>query len=268
MSLSEIASDFQAQISRSVYVEKDDDGQLYVATPFAFGDGDQPVIALMPNGDGWILSDLGSTIFRLGFQLDDDAMENPANKRRLNSALSMAGLNLHNDVLTKPLQNGNYADALFDFVHALLKIDEMGDFGVEMPASRTPGGSVRRSQVRTEVAALVNSVLPSRRVRSNWHDPDWDRNGEYPVDFKINGMATPLFLHALGNDNHTRDATITVYRFNDQSVIGKHIAIFRDEARLTRKVKAKLEAVCHNSFGNVKRQSDEIKEFLLQATGG
>ena len=129
MSLTEIARELQAQISKSVYVETDNSGRHRIATPFAFGDGDQPVIVLVPNGEGWMLSDSGSTLFRLGFQMDDDAMDNPANKRRLNSALSMAGINCRNDELTKPLQNGDYAGALFDFVHALLKIDELGDFG-------------------------------------------------------------------------------------------------------------------------------------------
>ena len=138
MSPSEIASDLQAQIAKSVYVEKGGDGQLYVATPFTFGDGDQPVIALMPNEAGWILSDLGNTMFRLGFQLNDDVMANPSNKQRLNSALSMAGISRHDAVLTKPLLNGNYADSLFDFVHALLKIDELGDFSV---TAQNPGDS-------------------------------------------------------------------------------------------------------------------------------
>ena len=265
MSPSEIASKLQAQISKSVYVEKDDDGQLHVATPFTFGDGDQPVIALMPNGDGWLLSDLGSTMFRLGFQLDD-AMANPTNKHRLNSALSMAGLNLHNDVLTKPLQNGNYADALFDFIHALLKIDEMGDFGVVDSAARASGRGASRPQVRTKVNALVNAVLPPRRIISNWHDPEWDHSGLYPVDFKVNGMAKPLFLHALGSDNHTKDATVTIYRFNEKRVEGQHIAIFNHERSVSRNVKSRAEAVCHTSFGNVERQGDEIKEFLRQAT--
>ena len=131
MSLSEIVRDLPGQIAKSVYVEAGDDGRHYVATPFVFGDGDQPVIAIAPNGDGWMLSDLGSTMLRLGFQMNDDALANPDNERRLNSALAMAGISRCNDdELIRPLQNGDYADALFEFVHALLKIDELGDFGV------------------------------------------------------------------------------------------------------------------------------------------
>ncbi len=265
MALSEIVRDLQAQICESVYVEEDDSGRHYITTPFVFGDGDQPVIALIPNGNAWMLSDLGSTIFRLGFQLDDSAMASPASERRLNSALSMAGINLHNDELTKPLQNGNYADALFDFIHALLKIDELGDFGSTTSAPRAPT-SVRRTQIRTEVSALVRTVLPPSRISRNWHDPEWDVNGEYPVDFKINGMRNPMFIHALGNDMHARDATITVYRFNDQNVDGRHVAIFRDDRRLSRRVRAKLEAVCDASFGNLERQTTAIQNFLRKET--
>ena len=155
MSLSEIARDLQAQIAKSVYVDTDDDGRHYIATPFVFGDGDQPFIAVVPNGDGWMLSDLGHTFFRLGFQMNDAAIANPANKRRLNSALSMAGISRQNDELTKPLENGNYVDALFDFVHALLKIDELGDFGV---TAYNPGNSLR-SQPR-RVASGKTASMP------------------------------------------------------------------------------------------------------------
>ena len=275
MLVPEIVRDLQGQISKSVYVEVDVDGRHYIATPFAFGDGDQPVIALANDGKGWVLSDLGSTFSRLGFQMNDGAMADPANRQRLNSALSMAGIKRHDDELTKPLQGSDYAGALFDFVHALLKIDELGDFGAvqlsQVPPALASGsmGAPRqgeRPDFRTEVSTLISEVLPHKRVSYNWHDPEWDSAGEYPVDFKVNGMPTPLFLHALSSPTQTRDATITVYRFNNRGVDGRHIAIFRDEKRPNQKVRAKLEAVCDKSFSNLNRQSAEFKDFLRQAT--
>ena len=55
-------------------------GQHYIATPFTFGDGDQPVVVLAPNQDGWMLSDRGTTLFRLGFQLNDAEYSAPENR--------------------------------------------------------------------------------------------------------------------------------------------------------------------------------------------
>ena len=54
----------------------------------------------------------------------------------------MAGISQHNGELTKPLPPDQYADAVFDFVHALLKTDELGDFpatrGILVPFQHTP----------------------------------------------------------------------------------------------------------------------------------
>ena len=66
MALSEIARDLQSEISQALHIEADGRGQHYIATTFTFGDGDQPVVALAPNQDGWMLSDRGTTLFRLG----------------------------------------------------------------------------------------------------------------------------------------------------------------------------------------------------------
>lgn len=196
MSLPEIATDLQAQISRSVYVEKGDDGQLYIATPFAFGDGDQPVVALIPNEDGWMLSDLGNTMFRLGFQVDDDAMANPSNRQRLDSALSMAGISRRDDELTKPLQNGDYADALFDFVHALLKIDELGDFE---SAAHNSSESLR-TQFRKVSHRRTNYMHPRvpavfeylKRCTAQRRTTTYGEIGQY-VGLAAQGTAKPLY---------------------------------------------------------------------------
>lgn len=273
MPLAEITRDLQSQISQSCYVETDDLGQHYIATPFVFGDGDQPVVALAPNGGSWMLSDQGTTLFRLGFQLNDAEHSAPENQRRLDSALAMAGISRNDGELTKPLSPGQYADAVFDFVHALLKIDELGDFPAvaPQPAIRHPGAasapraasqSVSRPPFADEVAQLVSEVVPSDRFQVRWNDTKWDHQKEYTVDCYVNGMPTPLFLYALANDGNARDATITIYRFQSQAVTGRHIGIYRNTNRVRKDVRSKLNAVCETTFGNLERERQGIKEFL------
>lgn len=275
MPLAEIARDLQSQISQSCYVETDDLGQHYIATPFAFGDGDQPVVALAPNGEGWMLSDQGTTLFRLGFQLNDAEHNDPENERRLESALTMAGISRNDGELMKPLSPGRYADAVFDFVHALLKIDELGDFPAVAPqparryfgaaeAPRAASRAVSRPPFADEVAQLVAEVVPSNRFQVRWNDTKWDHQKEYTVDCYINGMPTPLFLYALTNDGNTRDATITIYRFQSQAVTGRHIGIYRNTNRVKKDVRSKLNAVCETIFGNLEQDRQGIKKFLQE----
>ena len=264
MALSEIARDLQSEISQALYIEADGRGQHYIATPFTFGDGDQPVVVLAPNQDGWMLSDRGTTLFRLGFQLNDAEYSAPENRRRLDSALAMAGISQHNGELTKPLPPGQYADAVFDFVHALLKIDELGDFPATTP--QPARRAVPRPRFADEVAQLVTEVLPADRFEVSWNDAQWDHKREYTVDCRINGMPDPLFLYALANDNNARDATITIYRFQSQPVTGRHIGIYRNADEVARNVQSRLNAVCETTFGNLAKDSQSIVSFLQKAT--
>ena len=120
MLISDLASELSDQMTKLIYVEYNNvNGQYYVHTPFVFADGDKPVITLAQNDESYILSDLGNTLFRLLY---------PINQLRLDSALSMSGITNNNSVLTKPIQPDNFALGLFDFIHALLKIDELGDY--------------------------------------------------------------------------------------------------------------------------------------------
>ena len=119
MLTSRIIDDFQAQVARPFYIDCDDDGQHYIATPFAFDDGDEPVVALIEDGSNQaLLSDLGNTFFRMSYESRPDPGE-------VSRILADAGISQHNGDLTMPLRQGQYAEAVLDFVHALLKIDKM-----------------------------------------------------------------------------------------------------------------------------------------------
>ena len=274
MSLSEVTRDLQSQISQSLRIETDHRGQHYIATPFVFGDGDQPVIALSPEGDGWALSDRGNSLFRLGHQLTDAEYDDPALHRRMDSALVMAGIRQRDDELVKEIPPGQYAAALFNFVHALLKIDELGDYPtlanptVFASKKRGSGGLAKaRPQIKDEVRELIAECVPRDRFVPDWHDPGWDREGEYSVDFKVNGMPRLLFLHTpgtclLGLKTPPLPYTVSVNR----GVDGKHVAILRGDNRIPAKVKSRLKAVCDATFDDLERQRPEIKEFLRQET--
>ena len=119
MLTSRFIDDFQAQVSRSLYIDRDDDGQHYIATPFAFDDGDEPVVALIEDSNSQLLlSDLGNTFCRMSYESRPDPDE-------VSRILADAGISQHNGDLTMPLRQGQYAEAVLGFVHALLKIDKL-----------------------------------------------------------------------------------------------------------------------------------------------
>ena len=81
----------------------DQQGQHYIATPFAFDDGDEPVVALIEDGSNQaLLSDLGNTFFRMSYESRPDPGE-------VSRILADAGISQHNGDLTMPLRQGQYA---------------------------------------------------------------------------------------------------------------------------------------------------------------
>ena len=125
----------QSALARAFAVAADADGGALIDTHFVFADGDQPVICARPQGDGWELNDRGTTMMRLSWQLNDAEWANPENRKRLESALKMGGVTRNEkDELVKVVSPDNCADDFCRFLHAMLRIDELGDY----PATRPP----------------------------------------------------------------------------------------------------------------------------------
>ena len=289
MSFREIERALQAQVSESVNIVTDGDGKHYIATPFCYGDGDGPTIVLRPQGSGWVLSDEGSTMMRLSWRLSEEELEEPERQRKIADALALSQARQKDGELFLQVSDSRYSEALFDFVHSLLLVDELGyperssepsdqqthhiehfDEGrkssnvtaARIGTQASSDRSMSITEFKSEFIDIVREALPHDRLHFDWHDASWDSIGNYVVDCMVNGMDSPLFLHAPGSNVQARDATITVYRFNDQEVNGRHAAIFRDASKLTRKVRSQLFAVCDVTFDNFDKEREGIREFL------
>ena len=114
--------------------------------------------------------------------------------------------------------NERYGDALYAFVQALLKIADLSYLSREQV----------RSTFTEDFKALFTASVPEERRVFDWHDPQHDPRGMYPVDCYVNGMPRPLFVHALTNDQKTRDATITLLQFQKWGVSFRSLAIFEE----------------------------------------
>ena len=125
-SLREFETALKASLARSVYIEKGGDGVPCVVTPFAFADGDEPVIAIVRDGGGWSLSDLGNTLLRLSFRLDERECDHPDTRREIDDAIAMARIRRRGGELTLAISEPDCAADIFEFAYALMRIDELG----------------------------------------------------------------------------------------------------------------------------------------------
>ena len=126
MSPHEFERALRAQVAESVCFEPDGRGEHYVVTPFTFGDGDGPCIALREDESGWVLTDQGSTMMRLSWKLSDKERKDPERLRNIDGAMKLGSVVESKGELIRRVEGENYAEALFDFVQALLRIDDLG----------------------------------------------------------------------------------------------------------------------------------------------
>ena len=79
------------------------------------------------------------------------------------------------DELLKPIRNGQYGDALYSFVQALLKIADVTFLTRER---------VKSTFLEDFREFIEKTVLKDRRT-FDWHEPEHDPEGLYAVDCRI-----------------------------------------------------------------------------------
>ncbi len=255
----DIELDFRRNVSEELEIVPDGPDRFAIVTPMAFDDGDLLPVVLRKNKDGWYLTDEGHTFLQLTYELEEADFQQPTRREIINRTLSSFGVQNRDGELVLPIADQNYGDALYTFLQALVKIDDIRYLSKEHA----------RSTFIEDVRHMVKRIAsPKREIVYNWHHPVKDPPGNYPVDCKVNGSQTPLFIFALPNDARVAIATVTLHMFGDWQIQHKSIGIFEDQAKLDSKWVARFTDVCNKPFSNIAIAEKEIVRFFPELKAG
>lgn len=254
MSIKTIEQAFHEKVSAKVRLMAEGIERFRVFTPFRFGDGDHLAVVLKKMEGQWVFSDESHTYMHLTYDIDERDLYRGTRQKIISNTLSVFGVEDRDGELLLNIPDEQYGDALFSFVQALLKISDVSYLSRERA----------QSTFMIDFRELLSEVTPEDRRTFDWSDPRRDPQGIYTVDCRINGMARPLFVHALPNDGRTRDATIALHQFERWEIPFRSLAIFEDQESINRKVLARYSDVGDKQFSSLTLNRERIARFVDQ----
>jgi hypothetical protein len=258
INIGNIQYDFRDKVSEKVRLVSEGNMRFRVFTPFLFEDGDHLSIVLKRENDKWWLSDEGHTYMHLTYDIDEKDFLKGTRQKIITNALSSFMLEDHDRELLFPINEERYGDALFSFAQALLMISDVLYLNREKV----------RSAFLEDFLSLIANAVPAERFAFDWCDAEHDPEAKYPVDCRIEGKSRPIFVYALPNDDHTRDATIAILQFEKWGLRFRSVGIFEDQENINRRVLSRFSDVCDKQFSGIGSNRERIGNYIAEMMHG
>lgn len=217
-----LAQTIKQQIASTIEVIPEGRDRYTILTPLSFDDGDALPITLKRERDDWWLSDEGGSLMHLSYEVDEQDLRKGPRREIIDRTVEAFSMENRRGELRLRINGQGYGPAICDFLHALVKIDDIRFLSRERA----------RSAFFTDFQHLIETKVPESRRQADWHHPLHDPKGHYPVDYRVNGRSRPLFLFALPSVARINVATISVLKLKLWNVPGEPVGIFDDQDKI------------------------------------
>ncbi len=257
MNIETIQESFKSTVAASVSLFPEGVNRYQIVTPFHFDDGDHFVIVLRKNGsDDWILTDEGHTYMHMSYHMDLSLLEQGTRNTIIESALEKYGMEEKEGQIVVPLDNfANAGNIFYNFIQCLVSITDASYLSRERVAST----------FMDNFKEFIYKNIPEEKFELNYRDESHDPDGKYLVDCRVNGMARPVHVYAIGTNDKCRDTTIGILQCRKNwNLSFLALGIFEDQEQINRKVLSRFTDVCDRQFSSLATNQEAVNDFLAE----
>ena len=231
-------------------------GRIVVKTPFSFPDGDPYLIYMTEQPGGAIrLSDAGHTMMHLSYENDVDKFRQGTRGKLFDLVLNQNGVTNEDGELFVDTPPNKIGSAIFKFGQTITSIGDL-----------TFLNRVRaESTFYEDLAETLSRIVEPEKITRDYVYPDIENAGDYPIDYKIEGQAAPLFLFGIPGRDKAMLVTIVLERLLRANADFDSMLVFHDQSTIPRTDLARLSNAGGEMISSLDAQ-DDMKRKISRKT--
>jgi hypothetical protein len=253
MNINEIKKTICSTLCAEVDIVERGGGILFVSTPFTFADGDVYSIYLkmLPAG-GFRITDMGGTLMHLSYDNDIDKFREGTRGKVFNQILSEMNLGEDDGEFYIDTSADALGSGLFRFGQSITRLHDL-----------TFLNRVRvESTFYEDLREKLRNYVDAERIHEGYIVPGVANAGDYPVDYFIEGGATPLYLFGVPNRDKARLATIILQHLIADGADFNSMVVFQNASDISPRDLSRLMNAANDMIASLDASGDFERKLL------
>jgi len=226
---------------------------LSVETPFYFADGDPYQIYIKEMPGGIIrLTDMGHTMMHLSYDNDIDKFREGTRGKLFEQIKAETFIEEENGefYIETPIENLGFN--IFRIGQALTKVNDLTFL------NRARAESTFYEDLNEQLFKIVREDI----VKKEYYYEQMENAKDYPIDYRIEGKHSPLFLFGIPNRDKARLTTIVLERLLRAKADFESLLIFSDQGSIPKQDLARLSNAGGEMIASLDAESDFSRKLL------